>query len=190
MKILLPFICTLLFFISQSAQSESYAERLGAYLADENGVCKHPDNNVVVDDYELAGVCFPAENLFRGDFIEFHMYAVIELTDPERLDTYGKSRAENSRWLKTHNAKKSFEAYNAYVENYKDGLLTLKDGTKGYVFLNGPVSSLNKAILLRDKSQWYICVNRKAHQYTIIEDNPYIRSSNDVKSIEEAEQEC
>ncbi|MBT79175.1 MAG: hypothetical protein CL587_02145 [Alteromonadaceae bacterium] len=189
MKNLVSFFIALLFFISQDVQSESYAKRLGAYRADVNGVCRDIDNNIVDNDYVVSGVCFPAENLFRGDFVEFHMYAVIELNEPEKLEAYAVSRAKNSEWLKKHNAQKSFEAYNVYVDSYKEGILTLKDGTKGYVLLYEPVH-FNQALLLRDKSQWYICFNRKAHKYSISQHNPYMRSSNDVKSIEEAENEC
>jgi hypothetical protein len=122
------FLFTIILVVASSSYGtqKSYAETLNAYLPDKSGDC-------IKNDSLTNEVCFPTSSLFRGDFIEFHMYAVIELTDPERLPEYIISREKSRKLVKQFKAKKSFEVYQVYIHKFEDGSLYLMDGTGGYV---------------------------------------------------------
>lgn len=156
----------------------SYAKTLSAYLPNESGNCRG-------NDHLTNEVCFPAASMFRGDFIEFHMYAVIELTEPERLAEYIISREKNRKLAKAIIARKPFEAYQAYIHKFEDGTLYLLDGTIGYVDTFLSVTEFQEAVLYRDGSEWHICVSNNTYQYEVFTHNPYTRSSISADSIEE-----
>lgn len=177
-------------FTFDSIAEESYAKILSAYIA-ENGKCQKsefpPNSQNYTDDFLLNGVCFPKTSLFRGDYIEYSGYAVVELTKPHLLEKYIESGKQAKALVNKINARKEFEAYTVYVDNYTDLTLTLLDGTRGFAHLIIEPSKYDEAVLIRDSTKWLICVQGTTYEYNIVQQSPFTRSSIDVESVDSLE---
>jgi len=189
LKLQKSLIAVLLSLLSlNKAIAGSYADMLGAYIPDNSGSCNTsefpPGSGSLKPDYQTNGVCFPMTSFVRGDFLEYHMYAVVELTNPGFLEEYAAQREASKAALKKARAKKSFEAYTVNVDSLENNTLKLTDGTYGTIPLHINVHYYQLAILFRDKNEWFVCIGGNVHRYNIIVNSDLYRLSPPEKSLE------
>jgi len=171
------------------ANAESFSDMLDAYIPKNSGVCGQSEfplnSGQFKQDYQTHGVCFPMTSFIRGDFLEYHMYAVVELTNPEKLAEYIAQRKASKEILKEARLRKNFEAYKVNIANSENDVLTLTDGTQGTTPLSIDVYHYQQAILFRDRKQWFICIGGNTYRYHLISNSDLLRLTSQEKSVEE-----
>ncbi|WP_420933182.1 hypothetical protein ACOJR9_11900 [Alteromonas sp. A081] len=183
-------IIFLLSFLSVNrAIAGSYADMLEAYIPENSENCQSsefpPGSGNFQPDYQTNGVCFPMTSFVRGDFLEYHMYAVVELTNPDYLEEYAAHRKASKIRSKEASSKKNFEAYIVHVDSFEKNTLRFTDGTYGTVPFHINVHYYQLAILFRDRNEWFVCAGGNVHRYNLIFNSDLFRSSPPEKSAEE-----
>ncbi|MBD3610075.1 MAG: hypothetical protein HUJ30_05950 [Gammaproteobacteria bacterium] len=136
------------------ANAGVFADFVGAYLADEDGLCLSEKSSGKTSRYiNIFDVCLPKQMVQDVEKRELMILAVTELKYPENLDEM--MRRELSKRQVT-------EAYKVEIDNLEKDEIKLVDGS---VFKNvhgghlGYLGYRKEALIYKDGKQWRMCVN-------------------------------